>query len=250
MPGGKAREGWSSPRCHHNKEQAMTKYVLPDLPYDYSALEPHICARIMELHHDKHHKVYVDGANEALQKLADARDKGDFASIAAVEQALAFNLSGHVLHSIFWRNLSPDGGGRPAGELAAAIDRDLGGFDRFKEQLTKAAATCMGSGWGALICDPLSGRLLTVQIHDHQSHTVQGASMLMVLDAWEHAYYLQYQTEKAKYFDAVWNIWNWKDVAERYERARGMTIASEMSSATAPPTGSKRPQPHAPAGRA
>ncbi len=227
----------------------MTKYVLPDLPYDYSALEPHISARIMELHHDKHHKVYVDGANEALKKLADARDKGDFASIAAVEQTLAFNLSGHVLHSIFWRNLSPDGGGQPTGELAAAIDRDLGGFDRFKEQLTKAAATCMGSGWSALICDPLSGQLLTVQIHDHQSHTVQGASLLMVLDAWEHAYYLQYQTEKAKYFDAVWNIWNWKDIAERYERARGMMLASEMSRTATPPAG-KRPQPHAPAGRA
>jgi len=228
----------------------MTKYVLPDLQYDYGALEPHISARIMQLHHDKHHKTYVDGANTALEHLEEARGKGDFSRIAALEESLAFNLSGHVLHSIFWRNLSPDGGGKPAGELASAIDRDFGSFDQFKQQLTKAAATCMGSGWGALIWDSLSGRLLTVQIHDHQSHTIQGGAPLLVIDAWEHAYYLQYQNEKTKFFDAVWNIWNWKDVAERFERARSFELIAGLADGhSAQPTG-KRPQPHAPAGRA
>ncbi len=229
----------------------MTKYVLPDLQYDYGALEPHISARIMQLHHDKHHKTYVDAANKALETLEEAREKGDFASIVAVEHALAFNLSGHVLHSIFWRNLSPDGGGKPTGELAAAIDRDFGGFDRFKQQLTKAAGTCMGSGWGALVWDTLSGRLVTVQIHDHESHTVQGGLPLLVLDAWEHAYYLQYQNEKAKFFDAVWNVWSWQDVAERFERARGFALIPEQGAAgQAAQHATKRPQPQQPAGRA
>jgi Fe-Mn family superoxide dismutase len=230
----------------------MTKYVLPDLPYDYGALEPHISAKIMQLHHDKHHKTYVDGANQTLEALAEARSKGDFARIAALEEALAFNLSGHVLHSIFWRNLSPDGGGKPTGELAAAIDRDFGSFDAFKQQLTKAAATCMGSGWGALVWDTLAGRLLTVQIHDHQSHTVQGAIPLLVLDAWEHAWYLQYLNEKAKFFDAVWNVWNWKDVAQRYDAVRGLAFASDGTLAGAgdgrPSAGTRAPQ--QPAGRA
>jgi superoxide dismutase, Fe-Mn family len=229
----------------------MTKYVLPDLPYDYGALEPHISARIMQLHHDKHHRTYVDAANEALESLQQARTKGDFSLIAATEHTLAFNLSGHVLHSIFWRNLSPDGGGQPTGELARAIDRDFGSFDAFRQQLSKAAGTCMGSGWGALVLDTLSGRLLTVQIHDHESHTIQGGLPLMVLDAWEHAYYLQYQNEKAKFFDAVWNVWNWKDVAERFERAKGFSLVPEQSEASVSSQNpSRRPAPQPPAGRA
>ncbi|MBV8854870.1 MAG: superoxide dismutase [Sinobacteraceae bacterium] len=229
----------------------MTKYVLPDLPYDYGDLEPHISAKIMQLHHDKHHKTYVDGANTTLESLEEARSKSDFARIAALEHALAFHLSGHVLHSLFWKNLSPDGGGKPAGELASALDRDFGGFDGFKQQLTKAAATCMGSGWGALAWDTLSGRLITLQIHDHESQTVQGAIPLLVLDAWEHAYYLQYQNEKAKFFDAVWNVWNWKDVAERYERARSFVLIADQSGSTrSTGAGTQRVPPQPPAGRA
>jgi superoxide dismutase, Fe-Mn family len=202
----------------------MTQYVLPDLSYDYDALEPHISGRLMQLHHDRHHKVYVDGANLACEQLAEAREKGDFTKIAAVEEALAFNVSGHVLHSIFWRNLTPNGGGTPKGKLAEAIDRDFGAFDRFKQQMTKAAATCMGSGWSALMWDTLSARLLTVQIHDHQSQTIQGAVPLLVLDAWEHAYYLQYENEKAKFFDAIWNVWNWDDIAPRLAQAKKLDL--------------------------
>ncbi|MFO7277152.1 MAG: superoxide dismutase [Pseudomonadota bacterium] len=205
----------------------MTRYVLPDLPYDYGALEPHISGKILELHHGKHHRAYVDGANKVLEQLQEARQKGDFTHIAALERQLAFNVSGHVLHSIFWQNMKPNGGGKPKGELAEAIDRDFGSFDAFKQQLTKAAGTIMGSGWAALVWDPLSQSLTTVQIHDHQSQTIQGSVPLLVIDAWEHAYYLQYHNEKLKFFDAVWNVWNWDDVAQRYAQARkaGQTAA-------------------------
>jgi Fe-Mn family superoxide dismutase len=209
----------------------MTKYALPDLPYDYGALEPHVSAKIMQLHHDKHHKAYVDGANQTLEALAEARDKSDFVRIAALEHQLAFHVSGHVLHSLFWNNLSPKGGGTPTGPLASAIDRDFGGFDKFKQQLTKAAATCMGSGWGALAFDSLSGQLITIQIHDHESQTVQGSLPLLVFDAWEHAWYLQYLNEKAKFFDALWNVVNWKDVGDRYERVKGVALIPEQKPA-------------------
>jgi Fe-Mn family superoxide dismutase len=197
-----------------------SQYKLPDLPYDYAALEPHLSSRIMELHHGKHHKAYVDGANKAEEALQKARAEGDFTRIAALEQALAFNVSGHVLHSIFWTNMSPGGGGEPKGELAEAIRKDFGSFAAFKGQLTQAAQTNMGSGWAALAWEPVAARLVTLQIHDHQSRGIQGSVPLLVLDAWEHAYYLQYENDKARFFDAIWNVWNWSDVAERYARAR------------------------------
>jgi Fe-Mn family superoxide dismutase len=203
----------------------MAQYVHPDLPYDYGALEPHISGRVMELHHGKHHKAYVDGANNTLAQLEEAREKGDFSRIAALERALQFNVSGHVLHSIFWQNMTPNGGGEPTGELAEAIKRDFGSFEKFRKQLTAAAQTSMGSGWAALVWEPLSSRLLTVQIHDHQSETIQGSVPLLVLDAWEHAYYAQYFNEKAKFFEAVWNVWNWNDVAQRFAEAQRLTLA-------------------------
>lgn len=203
----------------------MPRYTLPDLEYDYGALEPHISGRIMELHHGKHHRTYVDGANKTLEQIAEARKKGQFDTIGTLEKTLAFHVSGHVLHSLFWKNLMPDGGGKPEGELAEAIERDFGGFDPFKQQLSKTAATIQGSGWAALVWDSLSGQLLVTQIHDHQSTTIQASVPLLVLDAWEHAYYLQYQNEKAKFFDAVWNVWNWEDVGERYEAALDLDLA-------------------------
>jgi len=193
-----------------------TRYTLPDLSYDYGALEPHISAQIMELHHDKHHRGYVEGANAAVEKLAEMRQSGDLNHIAALERELAFHVSGHVLHSMFWQNLSPKGGGEPDGVLWAGILRDFGSFDSLKNELIKTASTIMGSGWGALMWDPVARRLATAQIHDHQSEVTQGAIPILVLDAWEHAYYLQYKTDKAKYFEAIWNLWNWRDVATRY----------------------------------
>jgi superoxide dismutase, Fe-Mn family len=202
----------------------MPRYVLPDLDYDYAALEPHITGRLLELHHAKHHAAYVTKANETLQQLDEARGKGDFTKIAGLEKALAFNLSGHVLHSIFWRNLAPQAGGRPSGELAAAVDEFFGGFDKLKAQLTNVAATVMGSGWAALFWEPMAGRLLTCQIYDHQSNLTQGALPLLVIDAWEHAYYLQYQNQKQAFFDAVWSLWNWRDVEARFEAARAVDL--------------------------
>jgi len=202
----------------------VNQYTLPDLAYDYSALEPHISARIMELHHNKHHMAYVKGANEALEALAEARRTKNPLRIGALERSFAFNLSGHILHSIFWRNLTPSGGGAPKGKLSEAINRDFGSFDDFKSQFTQTAASMMGSGWAALTWDSVGKNLVIVQIQDHQSQTAQGAAPLMVLDVWEHAYYLQYETEKAKYFEALWSIWNWEDIATRYESVQALDL--------------------------
>jgi superoxide dismutase, Fe-Mn family len=202
----------------------MPEYRLPDLKYDYGALEPHISGKIMQLHHDKHHATYVSGANTALEQLDDARNKGDFTRLAALERALAFNLSGHILHSLFWQNMAPKAGGEPERDLAEAINRDFGSFEQFKKQMSQAAATIMGSGWAALVWEPLGGRLLTTQIYDHQSNLSQAGIPLLVLDAWEHAFYLQYQNRKAEFFEAVWNVWNWQDVGRRYRAARQVDV--------------------------
>ena len=203
----------------------MPTYILPDLRYDYGALEPHISGKIMELHHDKHHAGYVKGANTALEKLDEARDKEDYTRLGSLEKALAFNLSGHVLHTLFWQNLDPKGGDRPAGPLGEAIKRDFGSFEKFKRQLTEAASSIMGSGWAALVWEPLGGRLLTTQIYDHQSNLNQAGIPILVLDAWEHAFYLQYQNRKTEFFDAVWNLWNWNDVAERFRSVSELDVA-------------------------
>jgi superoxide dismutase, Fe-Mn family len=197
----------------------MATYTLPELRYDYSALEPHISGKIMELHHDKHHAGYVKGANTALDRLADAREKGHFENIGALERALAFNLSGHVLHSAFWQNMAPKAGGRPQGALASAIVEEFGSFEILQKQINAVAATIMGSGWAALVWEPLGKKLLVTQIYDHQSNLAQAGTPLLVLDAWEHAFYLQYQDRKTEFFDAVWNVWNWEDVAERFQAA-------------------------------
>jgi Fe-Mn family superoxide dismutase len=197
----------------------VAKYKLPDLTYDFGALEPHISGRIMELHHDKHHAGYVKGANETLAKLDEMRDKEDYSRLPALEKALAFNLSGHILHSLFWRNLGPAEGGGPEGDLADALRRDFGSFPKFRKQMTEVASTVMGSGWAALVWEPLGQRLLTTQIYDHQSNLSQAGVPIMVLDAWEHAFYLQYQNRKTEFFEAVWNVWNWEDIGGRFRTA-------------------------------
>ena len=198
----------------------MPAYTLPELAYDFGALEPHVSGKIMELHHDKHHAAYVKGANETLDRLSEARTSEDFSRLGALEKKLAFNLSGHVLHSLFWKNLAPKGGDRPTGELAEAIQNDFGGFEKFRKQMTETAGTIMGSGWAALVWEPVAHRLLTTQIYDHQSNLAQGGLPIMVLDAWEHAYYLQYQNRKVDFFQAVWSCWNWKDIGARYAEVR------------------------------
>jgi superoxide dismutase, Fe-Mn family len=202
----------------------MPDYTLPDLPYDYGALEPHYSAEILELHHDKHHAAYVKGANAALDKLGEARETGEFDTINQLQKNLAFNLSGHVLHSLFWQNMSPDGGAKPDGDLAAAIDASFGSFEGFRGQLSEAALNVQGSGWGALTWEPLGQRLIVEQVYDHQSNVGQGAPPLLVLDMWEHAYYLQFKNVKADWVDAFWNIVNWPDVAERFENAQTLKL--------------------------
>ncbi|MGO9029297.1 MAG: superoxide dismutase [Acidimicrobiales bacterium] len=203
----------------------MADYTLPDLPYDFGALEPHYSGEILELHHDKHHAAYVTGANTTLEKLADARDKSDFGAIVGLEKTLAFNLSGHVLHSIFWTNLSPEGGDKPDGDLGSAIDEHFGSFDAFKAHLTQATTTIQGSGWGVLAWEPLGRRLLVEQVYDHQGNIGQGSVPLLVFDAWEHAFYLQYKNVKADFVAALWNIVNWADVANRYNSARALSLS-------------------------
>ncbi len=198
----------------------MAVYTLPDLPYDFGALEPHISGEIMQLHHDKHHQAYVDGANKALEKLAEARESGNFDNIGKLEKDLAFNLGGHVNHSTFWQNLTPDAQERPDGELATAIDEYFGSFDGFKNQFSEAAKALQGSGWAALVYDNLGKRLNVINFYDQQNGTPLGQTPLLLLDMWEHAYYLQYKNVKADYVKAYWNIINWADVAERFSKAQ------------------------------
>jgi len=201
----------------------MAVYTLPELPYDYAALEPHISGRIMELHHDKHHAAYVTGANTALDKLAEARDSGDLAAVNLHEKNLAFNLGGHVNHSVFWQNLSPDGGGEPTGEIAAAISQDFGSFEAFKKHFAATAAGVQGSGWAILAWDSIGQKLIIVQLYDQQGNIALGLVPLVLLDVWEHAYYLDYQNVRADYVTAWWNIVNWADADARFQRARTQT---------------------------
>lgn len=201
----------------------MADYTLPELPYDYSALEPSISATIMELHHSKHHQAYVTGANAALAALAEARDKGDLANVNKLEKDLAFNLGGHVNHSIFWTNMSPDGGDKPTGELASAIDDQFGSFDKFTAHYTAAAMGVQGSGWAALMWDSIGQNLLINQFFDQQSNFAAGTVPLLLLDVWEHAYYIDYKNVRADYVKAFWNIANWDNVQKRFESAREKT---------------------------
>jgi Fe-Mn family superoxide dismutase len=198
----------------------MAAYTLPDLPFDPGALEPHISGRIIELHHGKHHAAYVAGANTALEQLHEARETTDFSSVAALEKSLAFNVSGHVLHSLFWTNLSPRGG-EPSGALAELLGTTFGSVDRFRQHMTAAASTIQGAGWAVAAWEPVAGRLVIQQVYDHQGNHGQGTVPILVIDAWEHAYYLQYENRKAEFFTAFWNVVNWSDVAARVETARG-----------------------------
>jgi len=194
----------------------VAEYSLPDLPYDYGALAPHIAPEIMELHHSKHHNTYVTALNDTLDKLAAAREKGDFGTIVGLEKTLSFNLGGHINHSIFWKNLSPDGGGKPTGDLAAAIDDQFGSFDAFQGQFTAAASTIQGSGWAILAKEPIANKLLIFQLFDQQANVPVGLTPVVMLDMWEHAFYLQYKNVKPDYIKAWWNVVNWADAQDRF----------------------------------
>ena len=173
----------------------------------------------MELHHSKHHQAYVTGANTALAGLAAARESGDLGGVNKLEKDLAFNLGGHINHSIFWTNLSPDGGDKPTGDLAAAIDDQFGSFDKFTAHFTAVAMGVQGSGWAVLAYDSIGQKLIIVQFFDQQGNLPAGIVPILMLDVWEHAYYLDYKNVRADYVKAFWNIANWADVQDRFAAA-------------------------------
>ena len=190
-------------------------YTLPELNYDYSALEPHISARIMELHHSKHHQAYVTGANAALAAMAEARETNNFSNLPKLQKDLAFNLGGHINHSIFWQNLSAESLA-PEGELASAIAEYFGSFEAFQSHFSAAAMGIQGSGWAYLAWDVVGNQMIIGQLYDQQGNLSVATIPLLMLDMWEHAFYLDYQNVKADYVKAFWNIVNWQDVARRF----------------------------------
>jgi Fe-Mn family superoxide dismutase len=198
-------------------------YTLPPLPYAYEALEPQLDAQTLRLHHDKHHQGYVDGANRARDELTRLRDSGDFSLVDYWEQKLAFHVSGHLLHSLFWTNLAPAGKrGQPSQELVAALQAAFGGLEKMKQQLTAAAKTVEGSGWGILGWDRFSKSLVVLQCENHQKQGTWSTIPILVVDVWEHAYYLQYQNRRADFIQAWWQLVNWDDVSARFAAARAV----------------------------
>ncbi len=195
-------------------------YTLPDLDYDYGALDPSISGQIMELHHSKHHAAYVAGANQALEQMAEARDSGNFGNLPKLEKDLAFHLGGHTNHSIFWKNLGPSAKERPEGELMAAIDEFFGDYDKFVAHFNAAALGIQGSGWALLAWDVVGSRLVINQLYDQQGNVPVLTTPLLMLDMWEHAFYLDYKNVKGDYVKAFWNVVNWDDVEKRFLAAK------------------------------
>lgn len=196
----------------------MKKLELPPLPYGYDSLQPFISKEIMILHHDKHHQAYVNGANASLEKLEKSR-KGELEiDTKSVLKDFSFNFSGHILHSLFWSNMGPNKGGTPKGKVAEQVNKDFGNFDAFKKEFSSAAKTAEGSGWALLAFDSGTKQLFVVQIEKHNVSTIAGLHPLLVLDVWEHAYYLDYKNDRAKFVDAWWNAVNWDDVEERFNK--------------------------------
>jgi superoxide dismutase, Fe-Mn family len=198
-------------------------HELPPLPYAYDALEPYIDEQTMRLHHDIHHAGYVKGLNTAEQKLAEAREAGDFALVQHWSRQAAFHGSGHLLHSIFWPNMTAASKAKaaPDGDLGKAIERDFGSFDAFRAQFEAASNAVEGSGWGILAYRPDDDKLVVLQAEKHQNLTQWGVLPLLVLDVWEHAYYLKYQNRRAEYVKNFFHIVNWDNVSDRYRKARG-----------------------------
>lgn len=197
-------------------------YTLPDLCYDFSALEPVISAEIMEIHYTKHHKAYVTNLNAALEKYAEAEKKEDVASMIALQQAIRFNGGGHVNHSIFWTNLAPvskGGGGMPTGALAAALQKDFGSIESFIEKMSAQTSAVQGSGWGWLGYNKESKKLIITTCANQDPLSTQGLIPLLGIDVWEHAYYLQYKNVRAEYVKNIWNVISWKNVEERFQLA-------------------------------
>ncbi len=197
------------------------KYELPQLPYGYNALEPHISEEIMKLHHDKHHAGYVNGANAALEKLEKARNGEIQIDMKAVLRDYSFNFGGHILHSVFWPNMAPPGkgGGTPGGKIADEINKSFGSFDKFKAQFSDAAKAVEGSGWALLLYDSQIDQLVLTQVEKQNFMHLPELKILLGVDVWEHAYYLQYKNDRGKYVESWWNVIDWDDVDKRFSSA-------------------------------
>ncbi len=204
-------------------------YEVPDLPYDYNALEPHIDEQTMRIHHDKHHQAYVDKANAALEgtEWADKPVEEVLANLSSLpsdkQGPVRNNAGGHANHTLFWTILGPNGGGTPSGDLAAAIDNAFGSFDAFKQQMVDAGVNRFGSGWAWLVLD--NGQLAVTSSANQDSPITDGQTPLLGIDVWEHAYYLKYQNKRPDYLAAIWNVIDWSAVTERYASARAATAA-------------------------
>lgn len=206
----------------------MAKYTLPEMPYAYDALEPHIDARTMEIHHTKHHQTYTDKLNAALEKCpSDVQDKSiedilsDLSKVPEEQRgAINFNGGGYYNHKIFWNNMKPDGGGEPGGKIADAINSSFGSFSDFKEKFSSSTATIQGSGWGWLVFNPNSGKVEYKAMPNQDSPLKEGLVPLLGCDVWEHAYYLKYQNRRPDYVSAWWNVINWDDVEQRFSKAK------------------------------
>ncbi|MDH5364745.1 MAG: superoxide dismutase [Dehalococcoidia bacterium] len=199
--------------------EAAKSYSLPKLPYEYKDLEPYISEEQLKIHHSKHHQAYVNGANAILEKLDKARKEDAALDIRATLKELSFNIGGHLLHSLFWGNLAPTGkgGGKPGGVFGEIVEKEFGSFERFKKEFTQAAISVEGSGWAALTFCKQTNRPIIMQIEKHNTNIYPMFRILMVLDVFEHAYYLDYKNERAKFVDAFWNIVNWDEVNKRLE---------------------------------
>lgn len=196
----------------------MEKYKLPDLPYDYKALEPYMSEEVLKLHHDKHHASYVNSANDLLDKLEVARKNDADLDFKSVLKAFSFNVAGHILHEVFWKIMasSDSGKNKPLEEILKAIERDFGSFGRFKKEFSQTALSVEGSGWALLTYHKEHGNLNIVQIEKHNVNLYPEQEILLCLDVWEHAYYLDYKNDRAKFIENWWNIVNWEEVDERF----------------------------------
>ena len=208
-------------------------YQLPKLGYRYDALEPGYSAELLELHHTRHHQAYVDGANQTLMDLAEARERREFRHLNQLQKSLAFNVSGHILHSIFWRNLAPGDAAQPDTFLSGFIQRAFGDLDALEAQFRAAGAAIQGSGWAALCWDSICETLVVEQMHDHEGNAIRGAVPLLVMDMWEHAFYLQYRHDKQRWIGAFWDLINWRDVSNRLKRSIKLDLGLVNSEAFA-----------------
>lgn len=193
-------------------------YKLPELKYKYNELEPYISEQVLTLHHQKHHKSYVDNANALLEKIYEARKNNHDLDQKSILKSFSFNVSGHILHEIFWKIMVPANSGKnnPAGQILASIEEEFGSFERFKKEFSETAKSVEGSGWAVLAYHKEHGNLSIIQVEKHNLNFYPEQKILLLLDVWEHSYYLDYKSDRSKFIEAFWNIINWQEVEKRF----------------------------------